>query len=318
MAFFLMEPEWVVLLAAALIGIFYVLVVSGKNKKKAAVKFSNIHLIKMASSHQKAKRRNTIILWLDILLVASLFLAMADPHIPLKQTKEGVNVVLALDISGSMQANDYTPTRLEAAKSAAKTLVESLDNKDYVGIITFSNGASTVSYLTPDKEKAAKRIEGISQNTGATAIGDGLSLAIDMVSSIPNKKKFVVLLSDGVSNSGVIAPLEAATFAKSSDVIVFTVGMGSEQPVVLGYDMWGRAQYAELDEATLKQIAAITSGIYFKSVDQGTLQNIYEKLPEKIEREKEPTSIKDWMIMFAILLIVSRFYLKEWKWRVLR
>lgn len=313
-----MEPVWVVLLAAALVGIFYVLEESRKNKKKAAVKFSNIHLIKMASSHQKAKRRNTIILCLDILLVASLFLALADPHIPLKQTKEGVNVVLALDISGSMQANDYAPTRLEAAKSAAKTLVESLDNKDYVGVITFSNGASTISYLTPDKEKAAKRIEGISQNQGATAMGDGLSLAIDMVSSVPNKKRFVVLLSDGVSNAGVIAPLEAANFAKSSEVTVFTVGMGSEQPVVLGHDMWGRAQYAELDEATLKQIASITSGIYFKSVDQGTLQDIYAKLPENIKREKEPTSIKDWMIMFAIVLIVSRFYLKEWKWRVLR
>ena len=144
MGFFFMEPAWVVFLLAALIGIFYVLEESRKNKKKAAVKFSNIRLIKMASSHQKAKRRNTIILWLDILLVASLFLAMADPYIPLKQEKKGVNVVLALDISGSMQANDYAPTRLEAAKSAALTLVESLDNKDYVGVITFSNGASTV------------------------------------------------------------------------------------------------------------------------------------------------------------------------------
>ncbi len=318
MGFFLMEPLWLLPLAAVLAAIYFLVKKSKKEKKKAAVKFSNINLIKMASAHQKTKRRTMIILAIDILLVASLFLALADPHIPLKQTKQGVNVVLAIDISGSMQANDYKPTRLEAAKDAAKTLVESLENKDFVGVVSFSSGASTVAYLTPDKEKAIERIGSISANQGATAIGDGLSLAIDMVSSIPNKKRFVVLLSDGVSNAGVISTTEAAAFAKSNEVVVFTVGMGSEAPVVLGHDWFGNPQYAQLDEAALKQIARDTGGVYFKSVDSGTLTDIYSRLPENIKREREPTSIKDWMILLGALLIMSRIYLKEWKWRVLK
>ena len=313
-----MEPLWLIALAIVLVILLRIILISKKDKKKAAIKFGNINLLKMASAHQKTKKRTNIILALEILAILFLFLALADPHIPLKQNKEGVNVVLAIDISGSMQAADYKPTRMEAAKEAAKTLVASLENKDYVGVVSFSTGASTVSYLTPDKEKAETRIAGIAANNGATAIGDGLSLAIDMVSSIPNKKRFVVLLSDGVSNAGVISPTQAATFAKVNDVVVFTVGMGSENPVILGYDWFGNPQYANLDETTLNQIAAATGGTYFKSIDKDTLSDIYKKLPENIKREKEPTSLKTYFLLMGILALISRIYLTKIKWRILR
>ena len=313
-----MEPLWLIILAIVLIALYRIIIISKKDKKKAAIKFGNINLLKMASAHQKTKKRSNIMMALEILAILFLFLALADPHIPLKQDKEGVNVVLAIDISGSMQAADYKPTRMEAAKEAAKMLVSSLENKDYVGIVSFSTGASTVSYLTPDKEKAEKRISGIAANNGATAIGDGLSLAIDMVSSIPNKKRFVVLLSDGVSNAGVISPQEASTFAKTNDVVVFTVGMGSEKPVILGYDWFGNPQYANLDETALNQIAATTGGTYFKSIDKDTLSDIYKKLPENIKREKEPTSLKNLFLILGILALISRMYLAKIKWRILR
>ncbi|NOR85868.1 VWA domain-containing protein [archaeon] len=318
MGFFFLEPLWLIPMIIALTGLIYIVMLSKKGNKKAALKFGNINLMKMASTHQKTKKRSNVIIALEILAILFLFLALADPHIPLKQDKKGVNVVLAIDISGSMQATDYKPTRIQAAKQAAKTLVNSLENKDYVGVVSFSTGASTVSYLTPDKEKAEKRISGIAANNGATAIGDGLSLAIDMVSSIPNKKRFVVLLSDGVSNAGVISPTEAATFAKTNDVVVFTVGMGSEQPVILGYDWFGNPQYANLDETTLNQIAATTGGTYFKSIDKNTLSDIYKKLPENIKREKEPTSLKNLFLLLGIITLMSRMYLTKIKWRILR
>ena len=135
---------------------------------------------------------------------------------------------------------------------------------------------------------------------------------------MPNKKRFVVLLSDGVSNAGVISPTEAATFAKTNDVVVFTVGMGSEKQVLLGYDWFGRPQYANLDETTLNQIAAATGGTYFKSIDKDTLSDIYKKLPENIKREKEPTSLKTYFLLTGILALIGRIYLTKIKWRILK
>jgi Ca-activated chloride channel family protein len=128
---------------------------------------------------------------------------------PLENVKEGVNIVLVLDGSGSMAATDYTPTRLESAKNAAEILIESLEPNDHAGIVLFESGATTVSYLTPFKEKTLDDLSAIRQRDGATAIGDGLVLGVDMANSIPNKKKVVVLLSDGDHNAGVVTPNEA-------------------------------------------------------------------------------------------------------------
>ncbi len=234
----------------------------------------------------------------------------------MEAAKEGVNVVLAIDDSGSMQATDYQPTRLEAAKSAAETLITNLDPKDNVGIVIFESGATTASYLTPFKDKAIDKTRGIEQRTGRTAMGDGLTLAIDMATSIPNKKKVVILLSDGVNNAGVVSPQEAVLFAKTNKIQVYTVGLGSEAPVVLGYDFFGNPQYAELDEATLKRIAVDTGGMYYKSVNEKTLAEIYANIGEHIEREWEDTSIKDWFFVAAFIVLLVNVYVIYGKYRV--
>jgi len=225
-------------------------------------------------------------------------------------------VVLAIDDSGSMQATDYKPTRLEAAKAAAKTLIKSLKPKDNVGIIVFESGATTACYLTPFKDKAIEKLEAIEPRTGRTAIGDGLALAIDMATSIPNKKKVVILLSDGVNNAGVVSPQEAIQFAKTNGVQVYTVGLGSEKPVVIGYDLFGNPQYAELDEQTLKKIAADTGGKYYKSVNEKTLDEIYARISGHIKREWEETSIKDWFFIATFIMLLVNIYIIYGKYRV--
>ena len=314
MHFEFMNPAMLVLLpVVAFVYIFINRML--KKKRRDAIKFSAVYGIKLIA--KSVKKRDLIFVTLTLLSLTMLIIALADPHIPLAQEKEGVNVVLAIDSSGSMQATDYKPSRFEAAKQAAKILINNLQPKDYVGAVIFESGATTAAYLTPYKERVIEKLNSLQPKEGRTAIGDGLSLAVDMAVSIPNRKRIVILLSDGVNNAGVVSPEEAIQFAKSKGVQVYTVGMGSEEPVVIGYDWFGRPQYAELDEALLKKIAKETNGLYFKSVNEQTLSQIYATISQKIEREKELVSIKDWFIFLALVTLLVEIYLRYGKYRVM-
>ena len=308
------EPARLLLLLAIPV-IYYAYMIHQREKRAAALKFSNLSIIKEASDKKTSIRRN-LPFYILLIAIVLLMLGLADPHIPLKQAKEGVNVVLVIDDSGSMQATDYTPTRLEAAKRSAAILVRNLDPKDNVGIVVFESGATTAAYLTPYKDKALEKLKAIEPREGKTAIGDGLALAIDMATSIPNKKKVVILLSDGVNNAGVVSPAEAVQFAKTENIQVNTIGMGSNEPVVLGYDFFGRPQYAELDEATLRSIATETGGRYYKSVDDETLDEIYSGISQKIERVREETSIKDWFFGAALVVLLVYLYVIYGRYRI--
>ena len=287
-------------------------------KKKEAIKFSNLEFIKSAEANKRKSHRDLWLLFISLAAIGSMIVGFANPHIPLAQSKEGVNVVLVIDVSGSMQATDYKPDRLEAAKNSAKTLVESLLPKDNAGIVIFGTGATTAAYLSPNKDKVLEKLSNIAPTNGETAIGDGLSLGIDMATSIQNQKKVVILLSDGVSNAGVISTSEAISFAKSNNIQVYTVGLGSKGKTLLGYDFFGRPQYAELDENTLKSIAEKTGGKYFKSVDIKTLNEIYENISSDIKREREETNIKDWFFVAALCFFFLQFYLRYGRGRIIQ
>lgn len=289
-----------------------------RQKKTEAIRFSRLAFVKSALGDGKKSRRTHLLFGIALVAIALLVIGLADPHIPLEQTKDGVNVVLVIDDSGSMQADDYQPSRIEAAKSAADTLLSSLDSKDYAGVVLFESGATTAAYLSPDKDRVREKLAAVAPKSGQTAIGDGLALAIDMAKSIPNRKSVVILLSDGVNNAGVISPDEAITFAKTSSIQVYTVGLGSSQPVVLGYDWLGNPQYAQLDEATLRSIAEKTGGKYFKSVDRQTLTEIYGSLNQQITRETEETSIKDLFIAGALVLLCIELWLRYGRGRIIQ
>jgi Ca-activated chloride channel family protein len=314
MAYFFAEP--VMLLLLLIIPLALALHADYRKKKKAlALKFSSVRIIK--KTDKKTKLRANMPFALMLLATMLMVLGLADPHIPLKELKQGVNVVIVIDDSGSMIANDYSPTRLEAAKAASETLIKSLQEKDNVGIVIFESGATTAAYLTPYKDKAVERLRAIEQKQGKTAIGDGLSLAVDMAASIPNKKRVIVLLSDGVNNAGVISPEDAITYAKTNNIQVHTVAMGSDKQVVLGYDFFGNPQYAEpVDESTLQNIASETGGIYHRSVDQDTLNEIYKNVSENIEREWEDTSIRELLYALALAVLVINIYLIYGKYRI--
>ena len=312
------SSPWVLLFLVFIPVIYFLYRRIIQKKKKYAIKFSNIEFIRSALGDKKKSRRNDLLFYLSLLVLTFMIIGFANPHIPLKQIKEGVNVVLVLDVSGSMQADDYKPTRLEAAKRSAEILLNSLKEKDCAGIVIFESGATTAAYLSPYKDRVIEKLRSIKPKQGKTAIGDGLALGIDMATSIPNKKRVVILLSDGVNNAGVISPQEAIEFAKTNKIQVYTIGLGSEEKVVLGYDWFGNPQYAELDEETLKEIARETGGKYFRSVNEKTLDEIYRNISQDIKREEEETNIKDWFFLAALITFLIYLYLRYGGRRVIQ
>jgi Ca-activated chloride channel family protein len=311
------EPAWLfaLLLLPVLAGVYWYIT---RKKKQEAIAFSRIAFVKSALGDARKSKRAHILFIVALAVIGLLVIGLADPHIPLEQTKEGTNVILVLDISGSMQASDYQPTRIEAAKTAAEQLVRSLDPKDSVGVITFQSGATTAAYLSQDKDRVIEKIAAIQPSSGETAIGDGLALGVDMAQSVPNKKSVIILLSDGVNNAGVITPDEAVALAKSAGIPVFTVGLGTTTPTILGYDWLGNPQYTQLDEKTLQSIADQTGGKYFKSVDDKTLKEVYSGLSSDIVHEKEDTSIKDYFIAAALVLLYLEFWLRYGRGRIIQ
>ena len=311
------EPAWLfgLILIPVLAAVYFWM--TGQ-KKQEAIRFSRLAFVKSALGDTKKSRRSHLLFAITLAAIALIIVGLADPHVPLEQTREGVNVVLVIDDSGSMQADDYKPTRIEAAKSAADILIRSLDPKDYAGIVVFESGVTTAAYLSPDKDRVREKLAAISPRTGQTAIGDGLALAIDMAKSIPNRRNVVILLSDGVNNAGVISPDEAVGYANAAKIQVYTVGMGSDHPVVIGNDWLGNPEFARLDETTLRSIAAKTGGNYFKSVDARTLEEIYGSLNQQITREKEETRINYACFAGALILLCLELWLRYGRERIIQ
>jgi len=159
------EPAWLfaLLLLPVLAGVYWYIT---RKKKQEAIAFSRIAFVKSALGDARKSKRAHILFIVALAVIGLLVIGLADPHIPLEQTKEGTNVILVLDISGSMQASDYQPTRIEAAKTAAEQLVRSLDPKDSVGVITFQSGATTAAYLSQDKDRVSRRLPQSSRAAG--------------------------------------------------------------------------------------------------------------------------------------------------------
>ena len=285
------------------------------NKKESILKFSTLKIIKKTNVKNNLIRKHIPFL-LVIIVFSLIIIALANPQIVTLGSEKGVNLGIVLDGSESMAASDYEPTRLDAAKRAITSLVTKTSETNNVGVVLFETGAGTISYLTPVKQKTLDSISSIQQGTGATAIGDGLSLGIDMVSSILDKKRVIILLSDGIHNSGLVSPEQATQYAILNNVQVHTIGIGSNEPVYLRDDIYGDPQYAELDEQTLQDIASSTGGNYFKSLDEQGLNEILLELNTNLEYETELSTIRDWFIGSAIIILLIDIYIIYGKFRI--
>ena len=284
-------------------------------KKDSILKFSSLKIVKKSVMGKNFIRKHLpFVLMMGILALA--IIGLANPQIPTLSIEKGINLSIVLDGSESMAATDYEPTRLDSAKNAINQLVNKIGPQNNVGVVLFESGATTISYLTPDKEKTVNAISSIQQGQGATAIGDGLALGIDMAASIPDKKGVIILLSDGVHNSGLVTPQEAIDYAKANGIQIHTIGLGSVEPVFLRDDIYGEPQYAELDEETLVMIAQETNGNYYKSLDEQTLNEIFVTLSSNLEFEMELSTIRDWFIGAAIVLLLVDVYIIYGRYRI--
>jgi Ca-activated chloride channel family protein len=205
-------------------------------------------------------------------------------------TSEGIDIVLALDISGSMLARDFEPDRLEAAKDIGIKFISSR-RTDRMGLVVFSGESFTLCPLTSDHVALINMFKDVKMGLleDGTAIGSGLATAISRLKDSDAISKVVILLTDGVNNMGEIAPITAAEIAKTFGVRVYTVGVGSRGMAPYPYQTPFGVRYqnveVQIDEDVLKQIAELTGGQYFRATDNKTLEEVYLEI-DKLERSK--------------------------------
>lgn len=261
---------------------------------------------------------------LRILAISSLIIALARPQFRNDQqlvNGQGIDIVLCLDISGSMLAQDFTPNRMEAAKNVAS---EFIDNRpaDRIGLVIFSGESFTMCPLTTDRSVLKSQLFSVESGLleDGTAIGSGLATGVERLRSSPSKSKVIILLTDGENNGGLIDPNTAKEIAKSLGVRVYTVGVGTEGfapvPVQTPGGVIMQREKVSIDEKLLTQIANETGGKYFRAKDNESLRNIYVAI-DKLEKSKiEITTLKKYSEEFfpfalaAVALLLMEYVLR--------
>jgi len=228
-----------------------------------------------------------------LLCLSAMIVALAKPQTRDEQQKaegEGIDIVLCIDVSGSMTAQDLTPNRLEAAKNVAIDFVNRRIT-DRIGIVIFSGESFTQCPLTTDRAVLVSAIKNIRNGLleDGTAIGSGLSTSVDRLRSATSKTKIVVLLTDGENNGGLIDPKTAKEIAKAFNIRVYTIGVGTEgqapQPISTPTGVVMSSQKVSIDEKLLNEIANETGGKYFRARDNESLADIYSTI-DGLEKSK--------------------------------
>lgn len=253
---------------------------------------------------------------LRLAVITLVIIALARPQTGQAReiiSGEGVDIALALDISGSMASLDFEPeNRLEAAKGVISDFVQERPY-DQIGLVVFANNAFSQSPPTVDHNVLLRLLNRVELATelgieDGTAIGMGLANAGNMLKNSPAESKVVILLTDGVNNAGQVDPLTAAEAAKSLGIKIYTIGMGrpGQVPVPVK-DVFGREQvvYQEsaLDEATLQEIAEVTGGRYFRAEDTAELGQIYDEINGLEQSQIEIESYTRYQELAALLLV---------------
>lgn len=245
---------------------------------------------------------------------ALLVVALARPQDVDEQRRssaEGIDIMLSIDVSGSMLARDFKPDRITAAKEVAGKFIADRYG-DRLGLVVFAGEAFTQSPLTTDQSTLQTMLSRIRSGIieDGTAIGNGLATAINRLRESDAKSKVIILLTDGVNNRGEIAPLMAADIAADMGIKVYTIGVGTRgkapYPVV---DMFGNMSFqpmdVEIDEKTLEGIAERTGGRYFRATDNDKLQSIYDEINQLEKSKVEVTDYTVYHERFLALLLAA-------------
>jgi Ca-activated chloride channel homolog len=230
---------------------------------------------------------------LRLLALTLLIIAFARPQTSLSRqdiSVEGIDIMIAMDVSGSMLAQDFKPDRLEASKQTAMEFVDARPN-DRIGLVIFSGEAFTQSPLTTDHAVIKNIFNEIQSGMieDGTALGDGLATAVNRIRTSKAVSKVIILLTDGVNNMGAIDPLSAAEIAKLYGIRIYTVGIGTigmaPYPVQTPYGIQLQSMEVKIDEPLMKKISEMTDGRYFRATNNAKLRQIYKEI-DKLEKSK--------------------------------
>jgi len=258
------------------------------------------------------------------LILALLIIVLARPQTSnekVEQWTEGIDIMLVIDISRSMTIQDFNPNRLEAAKQVAEDFISGRF-QDRIGIVIFSGDAYSLAPLTTDYKLLNTYIDEISFEkieASGTAIGSALAVATNRMRESDSKSKVIILLSDGDNTAGNLDPITAAEIAHAYDIKIYTIGIGKEGRVPSGKNIFGQTVYSEntLDETTLRKIAEIGEGSFFRASDNQALEDVfklidkYEKAEIKENRFKDTTDYYIVYLKWATVLFLLWLGLKS-------
>ena len=307
----------------------------GKIGGTPGILFSSTKLV-MAVGKRRRSRAGAVLASLLYGAMACLIVALARPQ--LGRTLEriqasGVDIMLVLDVSGSMMAEDYTigssrVNRIDAVKRVTQQFIEARPN-DRIGIIAFAGRPYLVSPLTLDHEWLIRNLDRVQLGLveDGTAIGSALASAVSRLKDRDSKTKLIVLLTDGANNAGKVLPLTSAEAAKALGMKIYTVGAGSDGPVPVpvGKDMFGKTVYRKMvfdfDEKLLDQIAKIGDGKYFRAADTDTMDKTFreidrmEKTKIEVEKSADYRDLFPLFLALGVILLGAEAGLSQTLWR---
>lgn len=321
------EFFWLFLLLPLLI-LWYVFT---HKKQTAELTISTIKGFKLTNSWLPNAKHGLFVM--RLLALSLVITAMARPRTIDVSTKtkstRGIDIVIAIDVSASMLAKDLLPNRLEALKVVASEFIESRPN-DRIGIVEYAGEAYTKTPITSDKAIVLRALNDIKYNTiieGGTAIGSGLATSVNRLKDSKAKSKVIILLTDGMNNSGFIDPKTASELAVAHDIKVYTIGIGTNgmalSPIAIlpnGNFQYGR-QLVEIDEELMKDIARDTGGKYFRADNNKKLADIYHEINQLEKTEVEEFKYSNYeekyrpLILLAFGFLLLEFILRSTAFR---
>jgi Ca-activated chloride channel family protein len=286
---------------------------------------------KLPVAFSKSDFKTSPLTWLRMLpelllalIVALILLALARPqktNEKVEQWTEGIDIMLAIDISQSMQIEDFVPNRLDAAKNVAREFIKGR-LQDRIGIVVFSGDAFSLTPLTTDYDLLNSYLDEMNFDmieSRGTAIGSALAVVTNRMRESNSKSKVCILLSDGDNTAGNIDPITAAELASAYTIRIYTIVVGKEGMVPFGKDFFGRPNMVEntVDESTMRKIAEIGTGEFFRATDNRALEQVFKKIDQYEKAEIKETRFKDTTdfyfiyLRWAIVLFLLWLFLKS-------
>jgi Ca-activated chloride channel homolog len=327
-----LQPEW--FWALGLLPL--VMLWRGRRGPVAAVQYSDVGLARAVARRSRSRIGNWVWLW-AVFAAVLMIVGLARPqrgHSRTEVTANGIDIVLGLDVSGSMQALDFLVdnqrvNRIEVVKSVVGKFIDERPN-DRIGLIAFAGAAYLVSPITLDHDWLQQNLERVAIGgvDDGTAIGSAIAAAVNRLRTTPAKSKVVILLTDGMNNTGKISPLAAAEAAKALGVKIYTIGVGvrGKAPVPVR-DEAGNMRLimaqVDVDEKTLQTVADQTGGKFYRATDTDSLKKIYEQInrlettAQTVQKFEHYDELYPWALIPALAIIGVGFILQQTRYRSL-